>query len=280
MTDRLTPETERDLRFASLAKDCSLPGAVLREVLGELDAARAERDAAIQRANEVPGLTAALDEARWERDVAKGEQTAGGQALDEIERLRAELADIRARFEEKLREPITTLKLEGPDELIDALRQRNDARAVLDEVEAWAACAKIGEPIFSTRLDDLLAILKGETCNEMSKLIDGWHRETAQLKAIAGILGEVFGQLKPETDEGKRIVALFDSTLGEFFDGELPTPVKEAEERGRAAAAAEIRAYRESMFGHYVAETMTALEQAARIAESGSHLPKWPKETL
>lgn len=113
--DRLTPEQEARIRDRDAGSLTVHAVSDRRALLAELDAVRAERDQALARANELPGLTAALDEARWERDVAKGEQTAGCQALAEVERLHAELADVRARFEEKLREPIPVLRLEGSD---------------------------------------------------------------------------------------------------------------------------------------------------------------------
>jgi hypothetical protein len=44
------------------------------------------------------------------------------------------------------------------------------------------------------------------------------RREYEQLKMVAAILGETFGQWKPQTDEGKRMLSLFDNTTGEFMD--------------------------------------------------------------
>lgn len=60
-------------------------------------AEKAERDLAEARAkaNEAPGLSAALDEARWERDVVLAREPAAGQALAEIERLVRDLAEAR-----------------------------------------------------------------------------------------------------------------------------------------------------------------------------------------
>lgn len=90
MSERPTPERLAEIR--AYLKDW-IDSPFGSELLVEIRALTAERDAAIKRASELPGLTAALDEARWERNVAKGEQTAGSQALAEIERLRAELAE-------------------------------------------------------------------------------------------------------------------------------------------------------------------------------------------
>ncbi len=67
-----------------------------------------DRDSLVQRVkeltayenerHELPGLTAALNEARWERDVARGEQPAHSQALAEIDRLRAEVERLRGEL--------------------------------------------------------------------------------------------------------------------------------------------------------------------------------------
>jgi hypothetical protein len=46
-------------------------------------------------------------------------------------------------------------------------------------------------------------------------------RELEQLKTVAGILGETFDQLQPQTDEGKRYKSLFEGTTAEFYDGPL-----------------------------------------------------------
>lgn len=62
---------------------------VLRALVAEVHQLR-------DRANGIPGLTAALDEARWERDVVLQREPAAGQALNEIERLRNELVSERA----------------------------------------------------------------------------------------------------------------------------------------------------------------------------------------
>lgn len=83
--------TERAEELAhELSVRCSDPdvlevSAVLRALVAEV---RQLRD----RASQIPGLSAALDEARWERDVVLARDPAAGQAIAEIARLRAELA--------------------------------------------------------------------------------------------------------------------------------------------------------------------------------------------
>jgi hypothetical protein len=69
---------------------------LLKHELSRAEKAERARDEAIARANHVPGLTAALDEARWERDQVK--RGPGRDALDELARQVRDADALRAKL--------------------------------------------------------------------------------------------------------------------------------------------------------------------------------------
>ncbi len=87
-------EREAIAAVCGLAACPSICLEALAPAVAKLDAERAALQA---KANELPGLTATLDELRWELKVARGDATAGAQALAMIERTNEENTDILMR---------------------------------------------------------------------------------------------------------------------------------------------------------------------------------------
>lgn len=89
------------------------------------------------------------------------------------------------------------------------------------------------------RLAELRTFVAGEHASfawrELLAELDAVTRERDQLKTVAGILGEAFGRMEPKAAEARALIDLFNSTVGEFFDGELPTPLKAAEDMAAEA---------------------------------------------